>query len=205
MRPVPTLVVERSSSLARSPDDVWARVTTPAGINDELAPWMRMTIPRRWDGASLADVEPPSVLGRSWVLLFGVIPFDYDHLGIDELGERSFRERSTMLSARRWQHERWVEPDEGCAGVGCVVRDRLEFLPRRLIVAVPGGAKLHRAIVTAMFAHRHRRLVAWSRRPPTAAPSILVDPTSDDQPSDVPALIDPVGRRGPRRRARAGR
>jgi hypothetical protein len=180
------LVVERSTPLARSADEVWERVTTPAGINHELGPWMRMTIPRGWAGASLADVVPPVRLGRSWVLLFGVIPFDYDDLAIDALGERSFRERSTMLSAREWQHERWVVPDELSPGDRCVVRDRLEFVPRRAITAIPRAARIHRAVIAAVFAHRHRRLRRWcsARR---------LHP-------DVSALIDTMGRWLPARR-----
>ena len=95
----------------RPADEVWARVVTPAGINDELVPWMRMTVPRAWRGSSLADVEPGTKLGRSWILALGFVPVDYDDLGIAAIGERSFLEQSTMFSARSWQHERWVDPD----------------------------------------------------------------------------------------------
>lgn len=154
------IVVERSTRLGRPPEEVWQRVTTMEGINDELGPWMRMTVPRGWQGTSLADLEPPTHVGRSWILLFGIVPFDCDDLGIESIGDRCFREVSTMASASRWQHERWIEssmsaPDE------CVVRDRLTFLPRALIRVIPGGAALHRAVIAAMFRHRHRRLVRW--------------------------------------------
>ncbi len=36
------------SRLAAPAADVWRWVTTPDGINDELRPWLRMTIPRGW-------------------------------------------------------------------------------------------------------------------------------------------------------------
>jgi ligand-binding SRPBCC domain-containing protein len=129
---------------------VWARVTTPAGVNDELAPWLRMTVPAKWRGASLEDIEPGTRIGRSWVLLLGLVPFDYDDLSIAESGPGRFLEQSTMLSMRFWQHERTVEDAPG----GCEVRDRLTFEPRWYT-----PAPLARAIVAAIFRHRHRRLV----------------------------------------------
>jgi len=164
----PVAVVERATKLRGPADEVWSRVTTPAGINHELGPWMRMTIPRGWDGFSLADVQPGTKLGRSWVLLFGVIPIDYDDLGIDEIGDRFFRERSTMSSARSWQHERWVVADEQ-APESCVLRDRIEFVSRHWIAVLPGARRAHRAIIAALFRHRHRRVAAWSaHNQPTA-------------------------------------
>src|SRR5205085_414416 len=125
-------------------------VASMAGINDELGPWMRMTAPR---GSELSVEQVP--LGRpwfrSWVLLFGVIPFDYDHLQIERIEPgRGFLERSTMLSARTWEHERTLEPIHGG---GTRVTDRVAFVPR-----IAGIARLHRAVIAAIFRHRHRRL-----------------------------------------------
>ena len=48
--------VEVSSRLAATPEQVWARITTPEGINHELMPIMRMTIPRRAGTLDLNDV-----------------------------------------------------------------------------------------------------------------------------------------------------
>ncbi len=157
-----TVVIERETQLARSADEVWQRVTTPAGINHELGPWLRMTVPTTWRGSSLADVAPGSQLGRSWVLLLAVVPIDYDDLGIDAIGDRYFRERSTMATARTWQHERWVDPDEGDPDRACIVRDRIEYVPRPWLAAIPGAARAQRAILTAVFRQRHRQLRAWS-------------------------------------------
>jgi ligand-binding SRPBCC domain-containing protein len=157
-----TVVLERETRLDRPADEVWARVTTPTGINHELGPWLRMTIPGGWNGASLADVEAGARLGRSWVLLAAVMPIDYDDLGIDAIGDRYFRERSTMATARLWQHERWVERDEDDPDGACLVRDRIEYVPRRWLSAIPAAARAHQAILTTVFRHRHRRLVAWS-------------------------------------------
>ena len=137
-------------------EEVWRRVVTPEGINDELRPWMRMTIPSRLRGKTIDDVEPGERLGRSWLLLFGVLPFDYDDLGLAELGPGfRFLERSTMLSMRRWEHERTVVPTGDDA---CEVTDRIAVELRRPLALVPGSARLVRGMLARMFAHRHRRL-----------------------------------------------
>jgi ligand-binding SRPBCC domain-containing protein len=151
--------VVTTSTVSASAEDVWRRVVTPDGINHELGPWMRMTMPRSLRGKTIDDVEAGQRLGRSWLLLFGVIPFDYDDLALAELERgRRFLERSTMLSMRRWEHERTVEP----AGEDrCQVTDRVAFEPRRGVAWIPGSTRLTRVILTRLFAHRHRRLAAY--------------------------------------------
>ena len=57
-----------------------------------------------------------------------------------------------MLSARVWEHERTLEP---LPAGGARVSDRVEFVPRIRLTA-----RLHRAVIRALFAHRHRRLRA---------------------------------------------
>jgi ligand-binding SRPBCC domain-containing protein len=142
--------IERVSRLATPADVVWGYVTTPAGVNDELRPWMRMTVPAGWAGSSIADVEPGASLGRSWILLLGVVPFDFDDLTIAEREPGRFLERSTLLSARMWEHERTVTSIDS----GCVLTDRIRFESRfGPLVAV------HAAILGALFSHRHARLV----------------------------------------------
>jgi hypothetical protein len=87
---------------------------------------------------------------RSWLLLFGFLPVDYDDVGFEWIEPgRGFRECSTMLSQRRWIHERRIEP----AGGGCRVIDRIRFEPR-----VPGLVWLFRPIFHRTFLRRHRRL-----------------------------------------------
>jgi ligand-binding SRPBCC domain-containing protein len=92
-------------------------------------------------------------IGRCWLRLFGVLPFDYDLLTIAELDRgRSFDEQSTMLSMRTWRHQRTVTP-EGDAKA--VVRDRITFelrAPLRPATAVVAAG------LRALFGHRHRRL-----------------------------------------------
>jgi ligand-binding SRPBCC domain-containing protein len=142
-------VVARTSLLAASAEAVWGRVTTPAGVNYELGPWLRMTVPRQWRDSSLDDIPAGTHVGKSWVLLLGVIPFDYDDLSIAESGPGRFVERSTMASMHFWQHERTVVDAPG----GCELRDTLTFETRGWVPAAVG-----RRIVAAIFGHRHRRL-----------------------------------------------
>jgi ligand-binding SRPBCC domain-containing protein len=142
--------VEQESRLAASADAVWDHVSTFEGVNYELRPLMRMTAPSHIRGLEPGDVVLGERLFRSWVLLLGVLPIDYDDLTLVAIEPgRGFQERSTMMSMRVWEHDRSIEPD----GTGCVVRDRLGFEPR-----LPGMGPLLERVVRALFRHRHRRL-----------------------------------------------
>jgi ligand-binding SRPBCC domain-containing protein len=139
-----------TSRVDATPDRVWERVTSPEGINHEMRPWMRMTLPRGVEGLSIDQVEVGKPIGRSWILLFGLIPIDFDELNIARLDPgRGFLERSRMLSQRSWEHERTIEPD----GNGSLVTDRIRWQPR---LGLPAAAL--RPMFRAFFRHRHRRL-----------------------------------------------
>ncbi|MFL5824399.1 MAG: hypothetical protein ACJ764_13260 [Solirubrobacteraceae bacterium] len=144
------------SDLRAPADAVWSRIASLDGINYELGPWFKMTSPA---GIELSPEAVP--LGqrwfRSWILFLGVIPFDYDDLCIEALepGHR-FLERSTMLSASTWEHERTLE---WLADGGTRIRDRVNFEPRIRLIA-----PIHRTIIAATFRHRHRRLRRYFRR-----------------------------------------
>jgi hypothetical protein len=138
------------SELGARTEVVWARAIDPAGINDELMPLLRMTVPRGARDFGLDNPEPGR-LGRSWVLLLGLVPFDYDDLNIVWMEPgRGFLERSTMLSQRLWEHERTLAP---CGEGGCRVTDRVAFEPR---LPLPGAWL--KPLILAIFRHRHRRL-----------------------------------------------
>ena len=142
-----------SSVVPAPPDAVWARVTTFEGVNHELMPIVGMTCP-----AAFRRIDPETVpIGRrwfrSWILLFGLVPIDYDDLRLLAVEPgRSFHEDSTMLTQRRWVHRRALEPVAG----GTRVTDRIEFEPRVALV----GPVLQR-LFHAVFRHRHRRLAAY--------------------------------------------
>lgn len=120
-------IVENEVVVAAAAAAVWERVIHPDGINDEMRPWMTMRLPRRVSGLTVETIPLGRPIGRAWLRLFGLIPFDFDHLTVVELesGVR-FLEQSTMLSMRRWEHERTLTPVEG----GTLVRDRVTLQPR---------------------------------------------------------------------------
>jgi hypothetical protein len=152
--------VEQVSVVSASASEVWERVITEEGINDEMRPWLRMTMPQSLRGATIDDVRVGEPLGRSWILALGLVPVDYDDLCLAELEPgRRFLERSQMLSMRLWQHERIVEPDGNDAAR---VTDRLHFELRRVPAAIPGAARFAAWMVARFFAHRHRRLGEWA-------------------------------------------
>jgi len=145
--------VERSSLVSAPAADVWARVVTPEGINDEFRPWLTMSMPAAASGLTIDTLELGKPIGRSWLRLFGVLPVDYDDLTIVELEPgRRFLERSRLFSAPQWQHERTVEPVDATSSS---VTDRLMFTPRR------GFGLLGPRIIRFLFWYRHRRLVRY--------------------------------------------
>ena len=126
-----------------------------------MMPLARMTIPKRLRGRGIDEFPVGAQAGRCWLLLFGVIPIDYDDLCIAELEleppRRRFLERSSMAMLSVWEHERIVEPLPEPAA-GCRVVDRLGFELKPLPARIPGTARLARAIIGFFFGHRHRRL-----------------------------------------------
>lgn len=142
-------IVTRSLLPAPRPD-VWSRVSSARGINDELWPVFRMTAPASLRRDGLAGVEVGRRICRSFVLLFGVLPVDYDDITLVRLEPpEGFLERSRMFSQRVWEHERTLQdvPD------GCVLTDRVSYEPRW-----PVPDRMARSLYAAVFRHRHRRL-----------------------------------------------
>jgi ligand-binding SRPBCC domain-containing protein len=140
-----------SSSLRATPAEVWDRVITPEGIRDEMRPYMRMTLPPGVEQLDAESVELGKRIGRSWILLFGLLPFDYDDITLVRLEPgRGFLECSRMLSQRVWEHERTLEPT---AGGGCLITDRVSWQPR---LGLPGRPL--RPLIGWFFRHRHKRL-----------------------------------------------
>ena len=158
---------EISSELNASAEEVWEHATSPAGVNYEMSPWLRMTFPP--DARSVTESWAPArTLFRSWLLVGGVLPLEYDDVAFVAVEPgRRFLERSVLLSQRVWEHERLIEPlapsepsDPAPAVAadhapvrGCRVTDRLGFEPR-----IAALAAVYEAIFRQVFAHRHRRL-----------------------------------------------
>ena len=139
-----------TTDLAAPPEMVWTHATGVAGVNGELTPLMRMTVPRGLADMTLDRVPLGHRVARSWVLLFGLIPVDYDDLTIVERGPgRRFLENSRMLTQSSWSHERVVEPTAS----GCRLTDHLRWRGRTRAF----GA-MYRVAIPILFRHRHRQL-----------------------------------------------
>jgi ligand-binding SRPBCC domain-containing protein len=137
-----------SSILAAPPEKVWARVSTLSGVNAELAPWFRMTGPEGLDRFEPQHIPLGKPLFRSWLLLFGVLPLDYDDLTFVRFEPgRGFLERSRMNSMKVWEHERTLEPHPE----GTLLTDRVLFEPR---LPMPG----QRGMFSGLFRRRHEYL-----------------------------------------------
>lgn len=153
--------VEHTSWLPASAAAAWERAVTEDGINDELRPFLKMTMPAGLRGKTVATVEVGVPLGRSWILLGRVVPIDYDDILIAELEPgRRFRERSRTLMFSVWQHERVIEP----AGEGCRITDRLAFELKPPLASIPGMAAIATRTVRTLFRHRHARLERHHRK-----------------------------------------
>lgn len=141
-------VVELVSELRASAEEVWAHATTMAGVNEELAPWVKMSVPHAVRGKTLRDIVLGEEAFVSMLLAGGVLPFDAHHLKLIALEERAFVEESWSWLQRRWRHVRTITPTAS----GCTVRDKVTFEPRF------GPAALVAPIVRALFVRRHRVL-----------------------------------------------
>ena len=160
-----TLVKE--SRVAAPTATVWAGFTTAEGLNTELMPMLRLTPPHRSEGPATDPVGGGMPLGRSRLLLFGLIPLGHIELRLTELElGRRFVERSAMLAMREWQHERVLEAvDEGC-----LVRDTVTFEVREPLARIPGVQRAVGGLLRGLFNHRHRRLTLRHGATEPAAP-----------------------------------
>ncbi|MEZ5154939.1 MAG: hypothetical protein R2718_02400 [Solirubrobacterales bacterium] len=145
-----------ATELAIAPQPLWESVCRLEGVNRELSPWLRMTAPPGLEGATIADLEPGKPAGRCRLLLFGLLPIDYDDLTIAEVDPpHRFLERSRMLTIDPWEHERTIR---SVSAATSVLTDRLRFRLRLPLRAIPGSDRLAAAVVRVIFRHRHRRL-----------------------------------------------
>lgn len=133
-------------------DEVWSVVSSMAGVNAELMPFVKMTHPRDRTSLEGETIVPGEVVFRSWLLLGGVVPFDRHALALERvMAGEGFDEESTSWLQRRWRHERRLI-DEGDGT--CTVTDHLVVAPRVALLT-----PLAERIVRFLFGHRHRRLL----------------------------------------------
>lgn len=136
------------SALAAPRAEVWAQAGTLPGVNRELAPLLRMTYPPEFATLHI-DEAPAGRLFRSWILLLGVLPVEYDDLTIVEHLPYGFQEASPMLMVREWRHRRELTDLPG----GCRVIDEVSFVPRW-----QPAAPLLLVVFLLVFRLRHRNL-----------------------------------------------
>lgn len=138
-----------SSDLAIAAEDLWRHSVTPVDINAEFKPLLQMRFPQGMD--DVTEGWAPGDIGfRSWILLGGLLPVDYDDLRFIELEPgHHFVERSTMLSQAYWEHRREIHPLEG----GARITDSIEFAPRATVLT-----PVYEKIFSMIFRYRHRSL-----------------------------------------------
>jgi hypothetical protein len=160
------LRLEFSSHVKASRAQVWSGVTSFVGVNQEFFPILRMTCPDP-SMRLTPDLVSAKPLFRSWLLLFGIFPVEFDLLCITKVMENQFfEENSSMGFMSEWNHQRYLSDGsqgkdrdggnkEGGINLnrGTVVTDRLSFRPR-----IPGTGWLLTWIVKLLFWYRHRRL-----------------------------------------------
>ena len=98
-------------------------------------------------GLGAAPVDEP--LFVSWLLAFGILPFDRHVFVLAEVGHRHFIETSHSVLQAQWRHERYVT----ATGTGCRVRDVVTVRARLGLMG-----PFTRLIAAALFRHRHKRL-----------------------------------------------
>jgi ligand-binding SRPBCC domain-containing protein len=152
-----------STPLRASAQQVWAHASTFAGVNRELWPWVRMTCPRAQARLTPDAFPVGRTAFRSWILLFGLVPVEYDDFTLAELEPgRGFYEVSRLLTLREWRHRRSVQ----ATAEGCVLRDEIALAPRWR-----GTGWLLARVYRCVFAWRHRRLRRLFGRPGRLSPS----------------------------------
>ncbi len=115
-------------------------------------PLLRMTVPNGKERLPFTQVPLQQPLFGSWLLLFGVLPFDRHLLQLDHVWEGGFSENSKSLVHRVWRHDRTIVSTD----TGCTLTDSLQFEPR-----IPLIGYMLLPIVRYVFRHRHRHLRQW--------------------------------------------
>lgn len=142
--------IEMESILKANKDAVMSHALTLEGVNEELSPFARMTIPRPWKGRALDTWPTFEKVFDSYILLFCVLPVDIHHLCIESIDDGGFKERSSTLMHRYWNHDRTIA-DLGNGTVS--VRDRVCFKPK-----MPLAGLLIKPLYNIIFKNRHKKL-----------------------------------------------
>lgn len=112
-----------------------------------MMPLMKLTAPKGFK--TLSVIFPRKNDFRSWVLLFGFIPFDHTDLNLTSLTlGKGFVEESNMGSMKSWRHTRTLVPHSDNE---VSVIDELTFEPKRF-------KSITKLVIQKFFEHRHKQL-----------------------------------------------
>ncbi len=140
---------EIETDLCIPAEKAWSHMTSPSGVNAEFWPIMRMTFPPTV-GDVTSDWQPGRQLFRSWLLLFGIVPVEYDDFGLEEVDRgKRFLEISEMMSQEKWIHEREITE----IPKGVRLRDRVSFVSR-----LASLERVYLVVFRLVFRYRHFRL-----------------------------------------------
>ncbi|KFZ28143.1 hypothetical protein IDAT_11190 [Pseudidiomarina atlantica] len=143
---------EVSSNLKISPEDIDGLLTMK-GVNTELNPFIRMTVPSEWSSKPIFEWPTGNVLFSSWILLFGILPIDRHTFFFQSIDRQSgFAEASSSLTNRLWHHRRDISRN----GTSCRVTDTVEFQFR-----LPVLAYVLAPVYRFIFKHRHQVLRSY--------------------------------------------
>lgn len=158
----------RSTRLAVAKSVLWPAIAGMAGVNIELTPWLQMTVPPDARDKSVEDAPIGERAFTSIILLFGCLPVDLHFVRLVAVSPGSgFVELSSTLVNAVWRHERFITP--GPDDDTCELTDRIAFRSR-----LPGLDRLLFPIIGALFAHRHRQLLArYGRVEPPISPGAI--------------------------------
>jgi hypothetical protein len=119
------------------------------GVNYELNPIVHMTASIEWKDRSLTEAPVNEKLFNSIILFFKFIPIDIHHLSFKRILENGFKEASSSVLMKHWNHNRKIESFEQ----GCLLTDEIFYSTR-----IPFLDVILRPIYYFVFKHRHGRL-----------------------------------------------
>lgn len=132
-------------------EQLYLDLLTMGSVNYELMPVVKMTVPSKWASTHLKLWPIGTELFSSVILLFGIIPVDLHKFKLSKVNESGFKECSSTLTNKEWNHSRTIKK----LGSTCLVTDELEIFPRFRFL---GGVMA--PIYKTIFKHRHKRLYA---------------------------------------------
>ena len=140
---------EMETSLAVSPDQLASDLLLMSGVNYELSPLLKMSVPQTWAAKPISDWPVNNNIFSSTILLFGFIPIDLHRFKFLSVHGMGFKESSKTLLNSLWSHQRTISSNGSGAKVTDVVyyKSKLGFL-----------GYLFKPLYQSIFAHRHKRL-----------------------------------------------